>query len=105
MLQDDQYNVAVLIWTKNEFQAPGLRRLLCNSLIQSHFDNAFVSWYLLVSQKMRKKIAVAQNRCIHFYFNLNSEQNIRARELKEINWLPTKERVQQRVAIKVFKCL
>ena len=79
--------------------------MLCNSLIQSHFGNAFVSWYPLVSQKMRKKIAVAQNRYIHFYLNLNSEQNIRAREFKEINWLPTKERVQQRGAIKVFKCL
>ena len=41
---------------QNEFLNPKLRRLLCNSLIQPHFDYACISWYPLICQKMRKKL-------------------------------------------------
>ena len=33
------------LYRKNRFLAPPLRRLLCNSLIQSHFDYACSAWY------------------------------------------------------------
>ena len=62
-----------------------LCRLLCNSLIQPHFDYECVSWYPLVSKKIRNKIQVTQNKRIRFC-------------LKE-----RKERVEQRVATNVFK--
>ena len=41
--------------SQNEFLTPKLRWLRCNSLIQSHFGYACVSWHCLVGQKMRKK--------------------------------------------------
>ena len=31
--------------SQNEYLTPELLRLLCNSLIQSHFDYACVTWY------------------------------------------------------------
>ena len=34
---------------------------------------------------------------------INSRHQIRAKEIRKINWLPTKERVEQRVTINVFK--
>ena len=51
---------------------------------------------------MRNKLQVIQNKCIHFCLKLNSRQNIGDKEFKKINWLPTKERVQQRIATKLF---
>ena len=92
-----------LLYRQNEFRNPKLRRLLCNSLIQPHFGQACVSWYLLVSKKIRKKIQVTQNKCIRFCLKLNSRHHIGAKEFQEINWLPTKERVEQRVATNVLK--
>ena len=89
---------------QNEFLNPRLCRLLCNSLIQPHFDYACISWYSLINQEMRNKLHVTQNKCIRFYLKLNSEQNIGAKEFKKINWLPTKERAEQRIATKVFNC-
>ena len=35
------------LYRQNEYLTLELRRLLCNSLIQQHFDYACVSWYLL----------------------------------------------------------
>ena len=47
---------------------------------QPHFDQACVSWYLLVSKKIRKKIQVTQNKCIRFCLKLYSRHHIGAKE-------------------------
>ena len=46
------------LYRQNEFLDLKLRRLLCNSLIQPQFDYECVSWYPLVSKKIRKKMQV-----------------------------------------------
>ena len=91
------------LYRQNEFLNPELHRLWCNSLIQSHFDYECVSWYPLVSKKIRKKIQVNQNKYILFCLKRNSRHQIRTREFEGINWLPKKERVEQRIATNVFK--
>ena len=67
------------LYIQNELVNPKLRSLLCNFLIQPHFDYACISWYTLISQKMRKKLQVTQNEFIHFCLKLNSRQHIRAK--------------------------
>ena len=42
-----------LYW-KNSFLTPGLRRMLCNALIQSHFDYACSAWYPNLNAKLNK---------------------------------------------------
>ena len=39
---------------KNRFLTPELRRLLCNAIIQSHFDYACSAWYPNLTQKLKK---------------------------------------------------
>ena len=78
------------LYRQNEFLNPKLRRLLCNSLIQSHFDYACIFWYPLISKKMRNKLQVTKNKCIRFCLKLNSRQYVGAKEFKEINWLSAK---------------
>ena len=91
-----KFNTKLQFWYRqNEFLNPKLHRLLWKSLIQPHFDHACTSWYPFVSQKMRRKIHVTQNKSIRFWLKP---------KFKEIHWLPTKERVEQRVTKKVFKC-
>ena len=46
---------------------------------------------------------VTQNKRIQFYVKHNSKHHVGAKEFKEINWLPTEERVEQRIATKVVK--
>ena len=54
------------LFRQNESLNPNLRRLLYNSLIKLHFDYAWVFWYPLVNNKIRKKAQVTQNKCICF---------------------------------------
>ena len=90
------------LYMQNEFLSPKLRRLLCNSLIQPHFGYGCVFWYPLVSQKIRNKNRGYVFKCIRFYLKLNSRNHKGAKEIREINRLPTKERVEQRVTTNVF---
>ena len=48
------------LYRQNEFLNPKLRRLLCNPLIQPHFDYACISWYPLINHKIRNKLQVTQ---------------------------------------------
>ena len=50
---------------------------------------------------MRKKIPVTRNKFIRFNLKLNSRHHIGAMEFKEINWLPTNKRVEQRVTTSI----
>ena len=36
--------------------------LLCNALIQSHFDHASSAWYLNLTEKMKNKIQIKQKK-------------------------------------------
>ena len=91
-----------LLYRQNEFLNPKLHRLLCNSLIQPHFNYASICWYPLIRQNLRNKLQVTQSKCIRFCSKLNSKQHICAKEFKVIKWLPAKEKVKQRLATKVF---
>ena len=80
-----------------------LRRLLLNALIQPHFDYACTLWYPMLNKRLPKKIQAAQNKCIRFYLNLKNTAHVGATEFKAINWLPTKNRMDQCVCVNVMK--
>ena len=42
------------LYRKNSFLTPGLRRVLCNALIQPHFDYACSAWYTNLDAKLKK---------------------------------------------------
>lgn len=44
-----------------------------------------INTHSLVNQKMRKKIQIAQNKCIHFCLKSNSREHVGAKEFKEID--------------------
>ena len=59
------------LYRKNRFLSPPLRRLLCNSLIQPHFDYACSAWYPNLNKRLKSKLQILQNKCIRFCLNLN----------------------------------
>ena len=86
---------------QNLLNAP-LRRLLCNALIQPHFDYACTAWYPNLSKALSNKLQCAQNKCIRFCLYLDNRAHLDNNEFKEINWLPIKERVNQRICVGAF---
>ena len=77
--------------------------MLCNTLIQPHFDYACSAWYPNLQKGLRDKLQIAQNKCIRFCLFLGNRDGIRYKHLRQINWLPVAERVKQFIAVMVYK--
>ena len=91
------------LYRKQTFLTPYLRRLLCNALVQPHFDYACIAWYSNLGKKYTKKLQIMQNKCIRFCLNLGSRHHIGIDEFKKINWLPTRERFMQCVCVSAYR--
>ena len=91
------------LYRKQNFFNKTTRRLICNALIQPHFDYACSSWYPLLTQGLKNKIQISQNKCIRYCLKLNNRDHIGITEFKEINWLPVKRRVEQSISGTIFK--
>ena len=50
------------LYRKNRYLIPYLKRLLCNALIQLHFDFACPAWHPNLSIKFKSKLQTIQNR-------------------------------------------
>ena len=90
-------------YRKNRFLSPELRRILCNALIQPHFDYACPAWYPNLTEKTKKKIQIMQNKCIRFCLRLDKMHHISDEDFRLINWLPTRKRVDQCINTITFK--
>ena len=91
-----------LYW-KQKFLTLSLCRLLCNALIQPHYDYACSAWYPSLNKRLSKKIQTSQNKCIRYCLNLDNRAHVGIDEFIKINWLPTKESVAQRIYVNIFK--
>ena len=88
---------------KNTFLTPALRRLLCNALIQPHFDYTSSGWYPNFTQKVKNKIQITQNKRIRYCLQLSKITHISRNEFETLNWLPVKDRFNQSINSIVFK--
>jgi len=93
----------MFLYRKNKFLTPPLRRMLCNALIQPHFDYACTAWYPNLNQNLLKKLHIMQNKCIRFCLQLDNRSHIGEAQFRTINWLPVSIRVNQISNVYVFK--
>ena len=63
-------NKLKFLYHKNSFLMPALRCLLCNALIQYHFDYACSAWYPNLPKKLKHRIQTTQDKSIHFCLQL-----------------------------------
>ena len=91
------------MYCQSRYLTPGYRRLLCNALIQPHFDYGCSSWFTLLKTNLKLRLQKAQNKCIHFYLNLPLRSHIDPSYFRKIKWLPFSDRVEYCIANTVFK--
>ena len=92
------------LYRKNRFLSPPLRRLLCNSLIQPHFDYACSAWYPNLNKRLKSKLQILQNKCIRFCLNLNNRAHIGQKEFEQMSWLPVNDRFKQIISMSFKFC-
>ena len=71
-----------------------MRKTLCNSLIQCHFDYA-CSWYSSLSKYFQKSLQVTQSKVVRFINNYNSRRSVRSSDLSKLGMLIVEHRVKQ----------
>ena len=91
------------LYRQGKYLNPRLHRMLCNTLIQPHFDFACSVWYPNLTKGLKNKLQISQNKCIRFCLFLGNREGIRYKHLTKINWLPVAERVYQFIATSVYK--
>ena len=91
------------LFRKNKYLTPTLRRLLCNALIQPHFDYACSAWHPNLSKIPKNIIQTLQNKYIRSCLQLDIMSHTSQKEFETINWLPIKERYNQCVNSIAFK--
>ena len=91
------------LYRKNRFLSQDLKRLLCNVLIQPHFDYTFAAWYPNLNKKYRNKLQILRNKCIRFCVQLDNREHIGTEHFNKINWFPRDQRSKQCISTSVFK--
>ena len=82
------------LYQQSWYLTSGYKRLLCNVLIQPHFDYRFSLWFPLLEKNLKLKLQKAQNKHICFCLNLPLRSHINPLHFRKINWLPTSDRVE-----------
>ena len=90
------------LYRKNRFLSKDLRRLLCNALIQPHFDYACAAWYPNLNKKYKNKLQVLQNKCIRFCLQLDNIQHIGTEYFDKISWLRIDQIFKQCLSTSIF---
>ena len=73
------------LYRQSRYLTPAYRRLLCNALIQPHFDYGCSSWFPLLKKNLKLKLQKAQNKCIRFCLNLPRRSHIDPFHYRKIN--------------------
>ena len=82
------------LYRQSRYLTPAYKRLLCNALIQPHFNYRCSSWFSLLKKSLKLKLQATQNKCIRFCLQLLSRSHIDRLHFRKINWLPASGRVE-----------
>ena len=91
------------LWRQSNYLNYSSRRLLCNALIQPHFDYGYTLWCPVLSKTLETKLQIAQNKCIRVRLALPPCIYISPSHLRKINWLSVEHRVELFTSITIFK--
>ena len=81
----EKINSRLKFFLKNRFLDAPLRRLLCNALIESHFDYACTASYPKLKEKLKDNLQVIQNKCIRFCWKLQCREHISNEYFQRLN--------------------
>ena len=91
------------LYRKNWFLDVPFCVLLCNALIQPHFDCACTAWYPQLTKKLKDKLQVTQNKCFRFCLKLQCREHVSNEHFQKLNWLHINQKFKNCVTSTVFK--
>ena len=82
------------LYRESIYLIPAFRRLLCNVLIQAHFNCGCSSWFPLLKKNLKIKLQKVENKYIRFCLNLHSRSRVDPLHLRNRNLHPARDRVE-----------
>lgn len=91
------------LYRQGYFLNASLRQMLCNSLIQCHFDYASASWYSGLTNHFKKRLQIVQNKVVRFIYNYGPRTSVKSSDLSGLGMLDVESRVKQMRLNHVYK--
>ena len=91
------------LYRQNQFLNQTTRQILANALIQCYFDYSCSSWYSGLSQNLKNKLQIMQNKMCSFILDLSPRSHIGKFELDSLGFLNIQNRVMQLKLNHAFK--
>lgn len=91
------------LYRKREYLSFHTKKMLIMAIIQCHLDYASPVWYYSLTQSLRNKLQVTQNKMVRFVMNLDARSHIGKDEFSFVKWLPVEHRVKFKTLCHVFK--
>ena len=88
---------------QNRFLRPLLRRLLCNTLIQTLFDYACTACFSNLSKRLKSRLQAFQSKSIRFCLQLDKRSKTPVKEFLQLNWLNVHDRYLQFIVFDISK--
>ena len=63
------------------------RKKLCSTLIQCHFDYVCACWYEGLTNNMKDKLQIAQNKIVRFILNLHHRKSVTYFEFEKLGFI------------------
>jgi len=80
------------LYRKQRFLSFDTKKMLIMSLIQCHFDYTCSIWYYGISQNLKNRLQVTQNKIIRFIFRLDPRCHINKEYFLQLGWLPVEKK-------------
>ena len=90
------------VYRKSGYLMPVFRRLICNALIQPHFDYGSSSLFPLLKKSFKIKLQKIQNKYIRFCLYFPPRSRIDSLNFRKIKWPPARDRVEHCIVNTVF---
>jgi len=82
------------LYRKVSFLDERNKKLLCTSLLQSHFDYACNLWYRSVHANIKHNFQTAQNKVIRYILSYENRKHLTFDDFKKLNMLDVERRVE-----------
>ena len=69
--------------------------MLCNSLIQCHFDYATSTWYSSLNKQFRNRVQIMQNKVVHYIKIYGLRTSVQTPDFSGLGMLNVENRVRQ----------
>ena len=91
------------VYRHNDVLVGNVRKVICTSLIQSHFDYGISAWYPGLTKHLKQKLQIAQNKMARFILRSGPRSHIGHSELHNLGFLNVQERYRQLTLNHMFK--